>query len=179
MRPPPRKKGRRSRRAAVGERVYLSLGSNLGDREGNLRRTCEALSSFLRDLRLSPIYRTDPLYVVDQPPFLNAAVEGAVDLAPQDLLGRIHAVEAEMGRDRSRETRRGPRTLDIDILLYGALVLESPELTIPHPRLLERAFALVPLLDLAPEIMDPRTGRPLRAALEAVGRRGVYLYHGG
>jgi 2-amino-4-hydroxy-6-hydroxymethyldihydropteridine diphosphokinase len=160
----------------VAERIYLSLGSNIGDRESNLRRAFQALSEFCRDLRMSRIYQTVPLYVADQPPFLNAAVEGVTDLEPEELLSRIHEIEAGLGRDRRRERRMGPRAVDIDVLLYGNLVLDSTNLTIPHTRMRERAFVLVPLLELAPGLKDPRTGAPYRDDLSGVAGQGVYSY---
>jgi 2-amino-4-hydroxy-6-hydroxymethyldihydropteridine diphosphokinase len=149
----------------VAEQVYLSLGSNLGDRERNIKEAFTRCGDFLRDLRLSRIHQTAPMYVTDQPFFLNAAAEGRTDIPPAELLAKLHEVEAGLGRDRGRERRMGPRTIDIDILLFGSLVLETPELAIPHPRMLERAFVLVPLLELADDLTDPRTGAPYKDAL--------------
>ena len=125
-------------------------------------------------LRLSSIYETEPVDVVDQPRFLNAAACGTTRLAPRALLEAVHGVERSLGRDRSTERRRGPRTIDVDLLLYEGHLLDDPELTLPHPRLAERAFVLVPLLELTPELADPRTGEPYAAALARVGRAGVY-----
>lgn len=105
---------------------------------------------------------------------------------PAEMLAVLHEIERGLGRDRARERRMGPRTLDLDILLCGALIMATPDLVIPHPRIQERAFVLVPLLELEPAITDPRTGLPLAAALEALdakgggqAARGVYLYEGG
>ena len=162
----------------MSERVFLSLGSNIGDRAGNLRRAFERLGEFLGNPRFSGVFQSAPLYVTDQPPFLNAAAEGVTELAPLELLRKIHGVEMALGRDRRREIRMGPRSLDIDILLFGSLVMDDAALTIPHPRLHERAFALIPLLELAPELRDPGTGRPFRESLEALGDQGVYSYNG-
>ncbi len=162
----------------MGERVFLSLGSNLGDRERNLRKAFARLGEFLENPRFSGIFQSAPLYLTDQPPFLNAAAEGVCGLDPLELLRRIHEVEKARGRDRRREIRMGPRPLDIDILLFGSLVMDDAALTIPHPRLHERAFALIPLLELAPELRDPRTGRLFRESLEALGDQGVYSYTG-
>jgi 2-amino-4-hydroxy-6-hydroxymethyldihydropteridine diphosphokinase len=162
----------------LGERVFLSLGSNLGDREGNLRNAFERLEDLLGNPRFSGIFQSAPLYVTDQPPFLNAAAEGVSELAPYELLRWIHEVEKTLGRDRRREIRMGPRPLDLDILLFGSLVINDAALTIPHPRLHERAFALIPLLELAPELRDPRTGRPFKEFLDALGDQGVYSYTG-
>jgi 2-amino-4-hydroxy-6-hydroxymethyldihydropteridine diphosphokinase len=160
----------------LGERVFLSLGSNLGDREANLRRAFSLLSSFCLGLRISGLYRTLPLYLRDQPDFLNAVAEGTTELAPLELLRRLQEIEAELGRDRSREIRMGPRTMDLDILLYGNRLSETADLTIPHPRMKERAFVLVPLLELAPELADPGTGESYAEALNAIGGLGVYSY---
>ncbi len=160
----------------MAERIFLSLGSNIGDREKNLLTAFERLSSFCGDLRLSSIFQTAPLYLRDQPDFLNAVAEGSTLLAPAALLLRLHEIEADLGRDRSREVRMGPRTMDLDLLLYGSLELKTKDLTIPHPRMTERAFVLVPLLELAPELKDPVTGRPYADALRVVGRWGVYSY---
>jgi 2-amino-4-hydroxy-6-hydroxymethyldihydropteridine diphosphokinase len=156
--------------------VYLSLGSNLGDRERNLGRAFELLSEILRDPIMSGIYRTDPLYVKDQPFFLNAAAKGHTLLAPEELIDRIHGIERFLGRNREAETRMGPRTLDIDILLFGNLEISTPSLTIPHPRMTERAFVLVPLLELAPELRDPRNGSPLKGSLPGLRGQGVYSW---
>jgi 2-amino-4-hydroxy-6-hydroxymethyldihydropteridine diphosphokinase len=160
----------------VSERVFLSLGSNLGDREANLRGAYERLGELCGNVRLSGIFQSAPLYITDQPLFLNAVVECFTEILPIELLGKIHEIEAGLGRDRRIERRMGPRTLDIDILLYGSLVMNTPELKIPHPRLLERAFALSPLLELDQELRDPRTGLPFREAFDLLGDQGVYSY---
>ena len=125
-------------------------------------------------MRLSSIYETEPVDVVDQPRFLNAAACGTTRLAPRALLDAVHGIERALGRDRSTERRRGPRTIDVDILLYEGYLGDDPELTLPHPRIAARAFVLVPLLELAPDLADPRTGEPYAAALVRVGRAGVY-----
>ncbi len=137
--------------------------------------------------RLSRIYESTPLYVTDQPLFLNAVGEAWSALEPPRMLEALHDVERRLGRDRAREQRMGPRTIDLDILLCGELVREAPELTIPHPRILERAFVLVPLLELDRGVRDPRTGQRYSLALARIDaregrrerRRGVYLYRGG
>ncbi len=141
------------------------------------------LASLFRRMRLSRIYETRPMYVTDQPKYLNAVGEGRSRIPPREMLLEIHRVEAALGRERSREIRMGPRTLDIDILLCDTTVMDDPDLTIPHPRITERLFVLVPLLELAPRLRDPRTGAPyarFRAALTETGGpagpEGVYLY---
>jgi 2-amino-4-hydroxy-6-hydroxymethyldihydropteridine diphosphokinase len=160
----------------VGERIYLSIGSNLGDRESNLRRAFALVGDICIETRLSHIFETAPLYIEDQPKFLNAVAEGVTVLRPFELLHRLQEIELSLGRNRIREMRMGPRTLDIDILLYGSLVLNTAKLTIPHPRIRERAFMLVPLLQLAPGVRDPLSGEPYRDALDRVSGQGVYSY---
>ena len=133
--------------------------------------------------RLSSIYETRPLYVEDQPLYLNAVGEAWSELTPTVMLKELQSIEAAHGRDRNREIRRGARTLDLDILLHGSEVLDLPGLQIPHPLIAERLFVLVPLLELDPDLLDPRTGDPFRsarAALEArsVDKGGVYLHPG-
>jgi 2-amino-4-hydroxy-6-hydroxymethyldihydropteridine diphosphokinase len=155
-------------------RVWFSLGANLGDRDAAIREAFRRLGRFCDDLRLSSIYETEPMYVQDQPRFLNAVAIGTTRLAPRALLDAVHEVERSLGRDRSVEPRRGPRTLDVDILLCEGHLRNDPDLTLPHPRLAERAFVLVPLLELSPELADPRTGEPYAAALARIGRAGVY-----
>jgi 2-amino-4-hydroxy-6-hydroxymethyldihydropteridine diphosphokinase len=136
--------------------------------------------------RLSRVYETRPMYVEDQPAYLNAVGELETTLGPRALLDELHRIEAALGRDRSREIRMGARTLDLDILLYGTEVMDSPDLVVPHPRLSERAFVLVPLLELWPDAVHPRTGQRLADALAALDAstggpagRGVYLSTGG
>lgn len=155
-------------------RAWFSLGSNLGDREGAIHEAFRRLCRVCDGMRLSSIYETDPMYVVSQPRFLNAAASGTTRLAPRELLAAVHDVERTLGRDRSLEQRRGPRPIDIDILLCEGHLSDDPGLTLPHPRLSERAFVLVPLLELDPDLADPRTGEPYAAALARIGRSGVY-----
>ena len=145
--------------------AYLGLGSNLGDRGANLRGALERLEE-LGPLRVSSFRETEPVGITDQPSFLNAAVELETELSPQDLLARLLAIEGELGRDRSRERRWGPRTIDLDLLLYGDEVLDEPGLTVPHPRLAERLFVLEPLHELAPGLVLP-DGRRIQDLLDA------------
>jgi 2-amino-4-hydroxy-6-hydroxymethyldihydropteridine diphosphokinase len=135
-------------------RAYVGVGANLGDREATIRAALEALPGLVG---VSKLRETDPVGVVDQPPFLNAAAALETELAPRDLLDTLLAVERELGRER-RE-RWGPRTIDLDLLLYGDKTIDEPGLTVPHPRLHERRFALEPLLDLDPELAIPGRGR--------------------
>jgi 2-amino-4-hydroxy-6-hydroxymethyldihydropteridine diphosphokinase len=145
-------------------RAFVGLGSNLGDREENLRRALARLAE-LGPLRCSSIRETDPVEVTDQPRFLNAAAEIQTELAPRDLLDRLLAIERALGRDRRRERRFGPRLVDLDLLLYGDEVIAEPGLTVPHPRLAERVFVLEPLdeLDAGLRLPDGRAVRELLA----------------
>ena len=133
--------------------VYLALGSNLGDRAHNLRRALQALGEQLALDAVSPCYETEPAYVLDQPRFYNLACRAQTTLAPLDLLHHLKELETRLGREPT--VRFGPRVIDLDILFYDDLVLDTPELTLPHPRLQERAFVLVPLADIAPDLVHP------------------------
>lgn len=156
-------------------RVFLGLGSNKGDGRAIIAGAAEALGERLENLRLSTLYSSAPLYVLDQPAFLNAAAAGDFSGGPHELLAFIHEVEARFGRLRPAERRRGERSLDIDILLFGdEVVSEGPTLTVPHEGLLERKFALLPLLELEPGAVDPRDGKPLFDACAALGTQGIY-----
>lgn len=152
--------------------VYLGLGSNLGDRSEHLRIALRLLAGVGTVRAVAPWYATAPLYVTDQPEFLNTACLLDTDLAPDQLLERLQGIERQVGRTPGR--RYGERVLDIDILLFDDLVLETPELTIPHPRLAERAFALAPLADLAPAVVHPLLHRTVAELWRDVpGRNGV------
>jgi 2-amino-4-hydroxy-6-hydroxymethyldihydropteridine diphosphokinase len=135
-------------------RAYVGVGANLGDREATIRAALAALPGVVG---VSQLRETDPVGVVDQPPFLNGATVLETDFSPRELLDALLAVERELGRERSE--RWGPRTIDLDLLLYGEETIDEPGLTIPHPRLHERRFALEPLLDLDPELAIPGRGR--------------------
>ena len=137
--------------------VAIALGSNLGDRRGHLRWAIEQLGGVLTRLRASTFIDTEPVGVPDpQPPYLNAAVVGETTLAPEALLDRLLAIERARGRERP--SPRAPRTLDLDLILYGDRVGDAPSLTVPHPRFRERRFVLEPLAALAPGWRDPVTG---------------------
>lgn len=153
-------------------RVAIGLGSNIGDRRSHLARAAAALADLLDDVRFSGVYETDPVGLEDQPPFLNACCVGTTRLAPGALLHELSRLEIALGRVRVGP-RFGPRAIDLDILLYGDEVVAGPSLTIPHPRLAERAFALVPLTELAPNWQHPVLGRPLAALADAIGEEGV------
>jgi 2-amino-4-hydroxy-6-hydroxymethyldihydropteridine diphosphokinase len=152
--------------------VYLSLGSNIGDREGNLRDAIKRLAApDLHILRVSPIYETEPMDVTNQPWFLNLVVEAETTLFPVQLLSRIAKVERAMGRVRTQA--KGPRTLDIDILFYGNAVVRTRDLQIPHPRLAERRFVLAPLADLAPALRHPVLGKTVKELLDGLSGQAV------
>ena len=144
--------------AAVAKTAYVGIGSNLGDREGNLRRAVELLSAEdgVDVTGVSEIRETDPVGPVEQGPFLNGVVRVETDLTPRQLLQRLLGVEEHLGRVRAE--RWGPRTIDLDLLLYDDLYVDEPGLTVPHPRLHERRFALEPLADLAPSLEIPGNG---------------------
>jgi 2-amino-4-hydroxy-6-hydroxymethyldihydropteridine diphosphokinase len=133
--------------------VYLALGSNLGDRRANLVAAVAQLREQVAVEAISSLYETEPAYVLDQPRFLNAALCGRTTLAPIELLAFVKGIERALGRTAG--PRYGPRLVDIDLLLYGDTVLDSPELSIPHPRMAERPFVLVPLAEIAPDLVPP------------------------
>jgi 2-amino-4-hydroxy-6-hydroxymethyldihydropteridine diphosphokinase len=134
--------------------AYIGLGTNLGDRELNLRRALERLEE-LGPVRTSSFRETDPVGVTDQPKFLNAAAELATELSPKELLERLLEIERELGRDRARERRWGPRVIDLDLLLFGEEAIGEPGLTVPHPRLADRRFVLEPLFELNEDLTLP------------------------
>jgi 2-amino-4-hydroxy-6-hydroxymethyldihydropteridine diphosphokinase len=152
--------------------VYFSLGSNIGDREQNLRAALELLDSRgVRIVRASPVYETEPVGYSPQRWFLNLAVEGETDLFPMQLLARIGKIERELGRVRG--IPNGPRTIDIDILFYGRAIVHSEKLEIPHPRLAERRFVLAPLADLAPDLRHPVTRKTVGEMLAAAPPQSI------
>ncbi len=150
--------------------VFLGLGSNLGDRAAHLAAACTALETLGTVTGRSHLYETAPLYVTDQPAFLNMAVALDTAYAPRDLLARLKALELAQGRQKTH--RYGPRVLDLDILLYDAVVMESEFLTLPHPRLPERRFVLVPLVELAAEMVHPVLRLSMRALLDRLPDHG-------
>jgi 2-amino-4-hydroxy-6-hydroxymethyldihydropteridine diphosphokinase len=156
------------------KRIYLSLGSNVGDRMANLQAAIAKLEApDLRTLRTSPVYETEPVDYTAQRWFLNLVVEAETELFPQQLLSRIHKIERALGRVRT--VPKGPRTIDIDILFYGSTVMRSAALEIPHPRLHERRFVLVPLADLEPGLRHPMMRKTVRELLDAAPQQTVRL----
>ena len=153
-------------------RAFVGLGSNLGDRERTIGRAVELLAGTpgVDLVAVSHLRETEPWGPVEQPAYLNGAVELATELPPRALLDVLLAVEQALGRDRTGE-RWGPRTIDLDLLLYGEVEVDEPGLTVPHPRLHERRFALEPLAELAPDVVVPGRGS-VSELLAALGDHG-------
>ncbi len=152
--------------------VYLGLGSNLGDRERMLEGALAALDAAgVRVRRVSPVYETEPQDLREQGWFLNLVAEAETDLFPLQLLQVIGRIERQLGRKRS--VAKGPRSIDIDILLYGSFVIDTPQLAVPHPRLAERRFVLAPLADLAPDLRHPVSRRTVREMLAGITGQNV------
>jgi 2-amino-4-hydroxy-6-hydroxymethyldihydropteridine diphosphokinase len=154
----------------VKKSVYLSLGSNLGDRQANLRTAIGKLMNLGDVMTVSSIYETEPIGLREQPWFLNCVVLMQTERLPRLFLKYILGIEQEMGRKRLQP--KGPRIIDIDILLFGNATIETPELTVPHPAMHERRFVLAPLAEIAPEVRHPVMKRAARELLEALPREG-------
>jgi 2-amino-4-hydroxy-6-hydroxymethyldihydropteridine diphosphokinase len=147
-------------------KVFVGVGSNLGDREFLIRKAIEAMRDLPRTLvvRVSSLYDTDPVGEVDQPAFLNASVWLETTLEPRELLWQLLLIEKRMGRVRSQ--RWGPRPIDLDLLFYGEETVDEPDLKIPHPEAHRRAFVLLPLLELDPDFVHPTTGESIRKLIK-------------
>lgn len=152
-------------------RIYLGLGSNLGDRYANLQRAVSELQKFLKITALSPVYSTEPWGDTDQPAFLNICVAAVGSLSPHDLLTRVKMIEQELGRQPSRPW--GPRLIDVDILFYDDLIISDEKLAIPHPHIAERAFVLAPLAIIIPNFRHPQSGLSVQEMLDRVDTTGV------
>ncbi len=154
--------------------VFIALGTNIGNRLANLEAALIVFPPQIEIKAKSAIYETEPWGYTDQPAFLNMVVRGETDLSPLELLARLKHLELVLGR---RPTfRNGPRLIDLDILFYDDLVIDTPPLVVPHPRLHERAFVLVPLAQVAAELVHPLLGRSVSQLVETVDRRGVRLF---
>lgn len=154
-------------------RYFVGLGANIGDPALTLRAAVDQIAKLGRNLERSRVYAANPIGGPPQPTFLNAAVAFDCDLTPHELLEQLHGIENRYGRHRAAEIRWGPRTLDLDILMIGALgetILDSPELVVPHPRLAERAFALAPLVEVAPDAVVPGHGRAAALLVQCAGQ---------
>lgn len=153
--------------------VHIALGSNLGDRAAHLHAAIAAIAKLpgTTILRISPFLETEPVGPVSQPLFLNAAAALQTRLSARDLLNHLLAIERSEGRQRQSGQRWGPRTLDLDLLLYGDAIIESPDLTIPHPRLHERMFVLGPLAEISPDVRIPVLNATIRELKERLDRQ--------
>ena len=151
--------------------VYLALGSNLGDRHENLRQAVAALSPQVDIKAKSHIYETDPWGYEDQPKFLNMAVRGLTYLDPEPLLKHLKRLEIALGRQMT--FANGPRSIDIDILFFDDLILDTPLLTLPHPHLHERGFVLLPLMDIAPDLIHPLLKKTIRELTASSSQDGI------
>ena len=157
-------------------RIYLGLGSNIHDRSRHLDAALSALSKVLDSLTESKRFESAPRYRTNQPRFLNSVATGYTKLKPLRLLAEIHRIESAEGRSRETSDWKGPRTLDIDVLLFGNQIIESGELTVPHPYMYERKFVLLPLLDLSPQLVDPKSEKPFIDFFTDLADQGIY-YH--
>ena len=155
--------------------IYIGLGTNLGERETNLRDAVKAFAPKISVLAKSLLYETAPWGFSDQPNFLNQVIAAKTNLSSFELLAYLKNIEASLGRKPN--FRNGPRIVDLDILFYDDCVIQEDQLIIPHPRLHLRAFVLVPLVELAPKLKHPKLGRTMQDLLHSLGREGVEQFH--
>ena len=158
------------------ELVFIGAGSNLGNRKGHILSAEDALSRYLTNLKRSRIYETLPRYEVNQPRYLNTVFFGDCESEPDELLVRLQEIENDAGRDREKAGWMGPRPLDLDILLFGERIIHTPKLTVPHSLMNERAFVLIPLLELRPLLREPGSSTAYLDFAEKLPRQGIY-YH--
>lgn len=157
--------------------VFIALGSNLGNRLKNLKVAVSLLTPAVRPVACSPVYETPPWGYLDQPKFLNQVLRAETDLSPEELLDHLKGIEKRLGRQET--FRFGPRKVDLDILFYDNLVFESTRLKIPHPRLSGRAFVLLPLAQLAPDLRHPVEGSTVREMLASASIEGIIWFSPG
>ena len=155
----------------MSHKIFLALGTNLGIRLDNLQAAITAFAPQIVVRSRSSVYETEPWGYTDQPAFLNMVISAETDLSPQELLEKLKELEASLGRTPS--FRNGPRLIDLDILFFDDLVLDIPGLLIPHPRLQERAFVVVPLAEIAPDLLHPVLGRTISQILQDLDTAGV------
>lgn len=154
--------------------VWIGLGTNQGDRENNLFQARNLLDPEVKVLEMSPIYQTEPWGFKDQPDFLNQVIKAETALTPFDLLRKLKQIERDLGREET--FRNGPRLIDLDILFYNQMIIDLEDLKIPHPRIPERGFVLVPLADLAPDLIFPKSGKSITEMLKEIDPAGVKPY---
>lgn len=160
--------------------VYIGIGSNIGNREANIFKAISELSGCLDKICYSRFYTTEPRDYLDQDFFLNTVVMGQTDYPPFELLKEMQMIERSGGRLRDKKIPKGPRTIDLDLLLFGTQVIDSDILNVPHLSMTERKFVLIPLLELNGDLVNPRTGDSFYMALNNIEKQGVYcssLYH--